>query len=148
MGEQPCGRRRRDSWETAFPTVILCCSASMSWKAFQDCSYMPIVRSASPTARVSSSPTSFPSQSCDNNKTDCGLGIFNPWTCRCDCPIPHYKMGTTVIYVDDYGVQKCTVIAVTDTDDCMEPYYTVQFPDGKEKQTDNDHLTLTSQRMK
>ena len=57
--------------------------------------------------------------------------------------VPYYEKGMCVSYVNVYGVQKCTVIAV-DLDDCMEPYYTVRFPDGKEKQTDNDHLTLTT----
>ena len=57
--------------------------------------------------------------------------------------VPYYEKGMSVSYVNVYGVQTCTVIAV-DLDDCMEPYYTVRFPDGKEKQTDNDHLMLTS----
>lgn len=57
--------------------------------------------------------------------------------------VPYYEKGMCVNYVNVFGVQLCTVIAV-DLDDCMEPYYTVRFPDGKEKQTDNDHLTLTS----
>lgn len=57
--------------------------------------------------------------------------------------VPYYEKGMCVSYVNVYGVQSCTVIAV-DLDDCMEPYYTVRFPDGKEKQTDNDHLTLTT----
>jgi len=35
----------------------------------------------------SESPSANPSRGCENLRTDCGWGIFNPWTCRCDCPV-------------------------------------------------------------
>lgn len=57
--------------------------------------------------------------------------------------VPYYKKGMCLSYVNVHGVQACTVIAL-DFDDCMDPYYTIRFPDGKEKQTDSAHLTLTS----
>ncbi|KAL3782625.1 LOW QUALITY PROTEIN: hypothetical protein HJC23_000007 [Cyclotella cryptica] len=31
--------------------------------------------------------SSNPSRSCENLRTDCGWGIFNPWTCQCDCAV-------------------------------------------------------------
>jgi len=34
----------------------------------------------------SEAPSANPSQGCENVSTDCGWGLFNPWTCRCDCP--------------------------------------------------------------
>ena len=33
--------------------------------------------------KMNSAPSANPSRSCE--KTDCGWGILNPWTCRCDC---------------------------------------------------------------
>lgn len=56
--------------------------------------------------------------------------------------VPLYEKGMCVNYMNAYGVQVCTVLAV-DLDGWMEPYYTVRFQDGKEKQTDNDHLALS-----
>lgn len=35
----------------------------------------------------SESPSANPSQGCDNIRDGCGWGIFNPWTCQCDCPV-------------------------------------------------------------
>ena len=43
--------------------------------------------SESPSAQPSESPSSNPSRSCENLRTDCGWGIFNPWTCECECAI-------------------------------------------------------------
>lgn len=43
--------------------------------------------SESPSAQPSESPSSNPSRSCENLRTDCGWGIFNPWTCQCECAI-------------------------------------------------------------
>mmetsp|Transcript_1468 Transcript_1468/g.2820 ORF Transcript_1468/g.2820 Transcript_1468/m.2820 type:complete len:733 (-) Transcript_1468:83-2281(-) len=43
--------------------------------------------SAQPSSQPSESPSANPSQGCENIRTDCGWGIFNPWTCRCDCPV-------------------------------------------------------------
>ncbi len=40
-----------------------------------------------PSGQPSESPSANPSQGCENIRTDCGWGIFNPWTCRCDCPV-------------------------------------------------------------
>ena len=42
--------------------------------------------STQPSSQPSESPSANPSQGCDNIRTDCGWGIFNPWTCQCDCP--------------------------------------------------------------
>merc|ERR1719223_1927624 len=44
------------------------------------------IPSEQPSSQPSESPSANPSQGCDNIRTDCGWGIFNPWTCRCDCP--------------------------------------------------------------
>jgi len=43
--------------------------------------------SESPSAQPSETPSANPSRGCDNLRPDCGWGIFNPWTCRCDCPV-------------------------------------------------------------
>ncbi|KAL3782622.1 hypothetical protein HJC23_000004 [Cyclotella cryptica] len=40
-----------------------------------------------PSAEPSETPSSNPSRSCENLRTDCGWGIFNPWTCQCDCAV-------------------------------------------------------------
>ena len=40
-----------------------------------------------PSSIPSESPSSNPSQGCENIRGDCGWGIFNPWTCQCDCPV-------------------------------------------------------------
>ena len=42
--------------------------------------------SMAPSSQPSETPSANPSQGCANTRTDCGWGIFNPWTCRCDCP--------------------------------------------------------------
>ncbi|EJK48070.1 hypothetical protein THAOC_33163 [Thalassiosira oceanica] len=42
--------------------------------------------STQPSSQPSETPSANPSQGCDNMRTDCGWGIFNPWTCQCDCP--------------------------------------------------------------
>ena len=42
--------------------------------------------SSQPSSQPSETPSANPSQGCDNIRTDCGWGFFNPWTCQCDCP--------------------------------------------------------------
>ncbi|EJK69569.1 hypothetical protein THAOC_09158, partial [Thalassiosira oceanica] len=39
-----------------------------------------------PSSQPSDGPSAYPSQGCGNIQNDCGWGILNPWTCRCDCP--------------------------------------------------------------
>jgi len=46
-----------------------------------------VIPSTQPSSQPSESPSANPSQGCDNIRTDCGWGIFNPWTCQCDCPV-------------------------------------------------------------
>ena len=52
-----------------------------------------------------------------------------------------YGKGMDVFYSDANGTHhQCTVVEVH-LDDLQEPYYTIRFKDGREKQTDNKHLT-------
>ena len=48
-----------------------------------------VIPSESPSIsqHPSESPSANPSQGCDNIRDGCGWGIFNPWTCQCDCPV-------------------------------------------------------------
>jgi len=42
--------------------------------------------SESPSAEPSETPSANPSRSCENpDPNGCGFGIWNPWTCQCDC---------------------------------------------------------------
>lgn len=53
-----------------------------------------------------------------------------------------YDKGMNVYYYNANGIQhQCTVVEVH-LDDIQEPYYTIRFEDGREKQTDNKHLTI------
>ena len=45
------------------------------------------IPSTQPSSQPSESPSANPSQGCENIRSDCGWGIFNPWTCQCDCPV-------------------------------------------------------------
>ena len=57
--------------------------------------------------------------------------------------VPLYEAGMFANYTNANGTQGCTVLTVH-LDDLMEPYYTVRLQDGKEKQTDNAHISLRS----
>jgi hypothetical protein len=55
--------------------------------------------------------------------------------------VPMYESGMRINYTNADGTQNGTILTVH-LDDLMEPYYTVLLQDGKEKQTDNAHITL------
>ncbi len=55
--------------------------------------------------------------------------------------VPLYESGMIVNYTNAEGTQSGTVLTVH-LDDLMEPYYTVLLQDGKEKQTDNAHISI------
>jgi hypothetical protein len=58
--------------------------------------------------------------------------------------VPLYETGMHVCYRNDNYIQECKILTVHH-DDPLEPYYTVRFLDGKEKQTDNTHIMLRLQ---
>ncbi|KAL3771144.1 hypothetical protein ACHAW5_009928 [Stephanodiscus triporus] len=58
--------------------------------------------------------------------------------------VPMYERGMDVNYRNADGVQGCTILTVH-LDDLLEPYYTIRLQDGKEKQTDNAHITIGSE---
>ena len=54
--------------------------------------------------------------------------------------MPLYEAGAVVDYASSGGTQTCTVLSAH-FDDMMEPHYTVRLEDGREKQTDNAHIS-------
>jgi hypothetical protein len=58
--------------------------------------------------------------------------------------VPLYKASMDVNYRNDNDIQECKILTVHH-DKTLEPYYTIRLLDGKEKQTDNTHITLRLQ---
>ena len=56
--------------------------------------------------------------------------------------VSKYRSGETVVYRNSSGeVFTCTILKVH-FDHELDPFYTITLPDGREKQTDDGHLTL------
>ena len=55
--------------------------------------------------------------------------------------VPMYEAGMVVDYTNSGSTQTCAILSAH-LDDLMEPYYTVRLEDGREKQTDNAHISL------
>merc|ERR1711906_11090 len=55
--------------------------------------------STQPSSMPSETPSANPSRSCENLRTDCGWGIFNPWTCVCDCAVGYCYDGNDQCYL-------------------------------------------------
>ncbi len=58
--------------------------------------------------------------------------------------VPLYKAGMDVCYRNDNEIKECKILTVH-LNDLLEPYYTVRFLDGQEKQTENTHIMLRLQ---
>jgi hypothetical protein len=58
--------------------------------------------------------------------------------------VPLYKAGIDVNYRNDNGIQEWEILTVHHNNP-LEPYYTIGLQNGKEKQTDNTHITLRLQ---
>lgn len=56
--------------------------------------------------------------------------------------VPMYKVGMGVYYKRQNEGKLLAKILEVHLDDLLEPYYTIKLEDGREKQTDNDHITL------
>jgi hypothetical protein len=61
--------------------------------------------------------------------------------------VPLYKAGMDVNYRNNDGIQESKILAGHHVDP-LETCYTVRLKDGKEKQTDNTHVTLRLQDWK
>ena len=55
--------------------------------------------------------------------------------------VPMYRVGMDVYYKRNDNVESAKILEVY-LDDLLEPYYTIELEDGREKQTDNAHLTV------
>jgi hypothetical protein len=55
--------------------------------------------------------------------------------------VPLYKADMDVYYRGPQGVTTAHIVK-THLDDLLEPYYTIRLEDGREKQTDNAHISL------
>ncbi|KAL3796977.1 hypothetical protein HJC23_000730 [Cyclotella cryptica] len=55
--------------------------------------------------------------------------------------VPLYKTDMEVYYRGPQGITTALILS-THLDDLLEPYYTIRLPDGREKQTDNAHISL------
>ena len=55
--------------------------------------------------------------------------------------VPLYKAEMDVYYRGPQGVTTAHIVK-THLDDLLEPYYTIRLEDGREKQTDNAHISL------
>jgi len=55
--------------------------------------------------------------------------------------VPLYKAEMEVYYRGPQGITTALILS-THLDDLLEPYYTIRLPDGREKQTDNAHISL------
>ncbi|KAL7504354.1 hypothetical protein ACHAXN_003511 [Cyclotella atomus] len=56
--------------------------------------------------------------------------------------VPLYKAEMDVYYRGPQGVISVAHILKSHFDDLLEPYYTIRLEDGREKQTDNAHISL------
>lgn len=56
--------------------------------------------------------------------------------------VPMHDAGTDVYYTRQGEAPQLAKILGAHLDDLMEPYYTVKLADGREKQTDNGHISL------
>mmetsp|Transcript_25604 Transcript_25604/g.55079 ORF Transcript_25604/g.55079 Transcript_25604/m.55079 type:complete len:178 (-) Transcript_25604:457-990(-) len=56
--------------------------------------------------------------------------------------VPIYKAGMDVHYKGPNNMVTSARILNVHLDDMLEPYYDIQFEDGREKQTDNAHLMV------
>jgi len=57
--------------------------------------------------------------------------------------VPMYKAGMRVYYKGQNDNKSHAQILNVHLDDGLEPYYTIQLEDGREKQTDNAHIALS-----
>jgi hypothetical protein len=55
--------------------------------------------------------------------------------------VPLYKAEMDVYYRGPQGIEIAHILS-THLDDLLEPYYTIRLEDGREKQTDNAHISL------
>jgi len=55
--------------------------------------------------------------------------------------VPMYEVGMHVRYKNAAGIQPAKILGAH-LDDLMEPYYSIRFEDGREKQTDNAHIMM------
>lgn len=55
--------------------------------------------------------------------------------------VPRYKTGMAVLYKSSGTIASARILEVHADDECV-PYYTLRLEDGREKQTDNDHIAL------
>ena len=62
--------------------------------------------------------------------------------------VPKLKRGSYALYQAPQGDLVEAVILDVHQDDLLEPYYTIQLPDGREKQTDNAHLSTSESKSK
>jgi hypothetical protein len=59
--------------------------------------------------------------------------------------VPMYKAGMDVYYKSNGVIVSSAHILDVHLDDLLEPYYSIRLEDGREKQTDNAHITLTKE---
>lgn len=57
--------------------------------------------------------------------------------------VPLYEVGMSVFYKNAAGTQPAEILAAH-LDDLLDPFYDVRLEDGREKQTDNAHISLTN----
>ena len=62
--------------------------------------------------------------------------------------MPKLKRGSYALYQAPQGGLVTAVILDVHQDDLLEPYYTIQLPDGREKQTDNARLLISESKSK
>ncbi|KAL7462670.1 hypothetical protein ACHAXS_004921 [Conticribra weissflogii] len=60
--------------------------------------------------------------------------------------VPRYEAGMDVYYKGPNGIIEARILE-SHLDDLLDPYYTVRLEDGREKQTDNAHITLTKEEV-
>jgi len=60
--------------------------------------------------------------------------------------VPRYEAGMAVYYKGPNGIMEAQILE-SHLDDLLDPYYTVRLEDGREKQTDNAHITLTKEEV-
>jgi hypothetical protein len=62
--------------------------------------------------------------------------------------VPKLKRGSYALYQAPQGDLVEAIILDVHQDDLLEPYYTIQLPDGREKQTDNARLSISESKSK
>mmetsp|Transcript_15781 Transcript_15781/g.32359 ORF Transcript_15781/g.32359 Transcript_15781/m.32359 type:complete len:190 (-) Transcript_15781:2-571(-) len=61
--------------------------------------------------------------------------------------VPMHQKDKIISYRSAKGIVEALIVDVH-LDDLYEPYYTIRFTDGREKQTDNDHILLVPDIVK